>query len=102
MARRLIDVSPARVSLSLFLLLRQFTNSVARLRRSREASKAKAAKNFKAPIVTEIVLLKAFYPAEDYHQNYYNSNKNQGYCQFVITPKLKKLIQEGVIPQGKE
>ena len=71
-------------------------------KKAAEASKAKAAKNFKAPIVTEIVPLKAFYPAEDYHQNYYNSNKNQGYCQFVITPKLKKLIQEGVIPQGKE
>jgi peptide-methionine (S)-S-oxide reductase len=67
-----------------------------------EASKAKAAKRFKDPIVTQIVPLKAFYSAEDYHQNYYNSNKNQGYCQFVITPKLKKLISEGVIPQGKE
>jgi peptide-methionine (S)-S-oxide reductase len=67
-----------------------------------EASKARAAKRFKDPIVTQIVPLKAFYPAEDYHQNYYNSNKNQGYCQFVITPKLKKLIAEGVIPQGKE
>ena len=67
-----------------------------------EASKAKAAKRFKDPIVTQIVPLKAFYSAEDYHQNYYNSNKNQGYCQFIITPKLKKLIQEGVIPQGKE
>ena len=64
-----------------------------------EASKAKAAKHFKDPIVTEIVPLKAFYPAEDYHQNYYNLNKNQSYCQFVITPKLKKLIEEGVIPQ---
>jgi peptide-methionine (S)-S-oxide reductase len=67
-----------------------------------EASKARAAKRFKDPIVTQIVPLKAFYSAEDYHQNYYNSNKNQGYCQFVITPKLKKLISEGVIPQGKE
>jgi len=67
-----------------------------------EASKSAAQKNFKDPIVTQIVPLKAFYPAEDYHQNYYNLNKNAGYCQFVITPKLKKLIQEGVIPQGKE
>jgi peptide-methionine (S)-S-oxide reductase len=66
-----------------------------------EASKAKAAKDFKDPIVTEIVPLKAFYSAEGYHQNYYNQNKNQSYCQFVITPKLKKLISEGVIPQGK-
>jgi peptide-methionine (S)-S-oxide reductase len=71
-------------------------------KKAAEASKAKAAKRFKNPIVTEIVPLKAFYSAEDYHQNYYNLNKNQGYCQFIITPKLKKLISEGVIPQGKE
>ena len=71
-------------------------------RKAAEASKAKAAKRFKAPIVTQIVPLKAFYSAEDYHQNYYNLNKNQSYCQFIITPKLRKLIQEGVIPQGKE
>ena len=43
-----------------------------------------------APIVTEITAFKAFYKAEDYHQNYYNQNQNQGYCQFVIVPKLKK------------
>lgn len=71
-------------------------------RKAAEASKAKAAKSFKNPIVTEIVPLKAFYSAGDHHQNYYNSNKSQGYCQFIITPKLKKLISEGVIPQGKE
>jgi peptide-methionine (S)-S-oxide reductase len=70
-------------------------------KKAAEASKAAAAKRFKAPIVTEIVPLKAFYSAEAYHQNYYNSNSNQSYCQFVITPKLRKLIQEGVIPQGK-
>ncbi|MGE5437294.1 MAG: peptide-methionine (S)-S-oxide reductase MsrA [Syntrophothermus sp.] len=42
------------------------------------------------PIVTEIVPFKKFYKAEDYHQNYYNQNTNQGYCSFVITPKLEK------------
>jgi len=31
-----------------------------------------------------------FYPAEDYHQDYYANNPNQGYCQFVITPKMEK------------
>jgi peptide-methionine (S)-S-oxide reductase len=71
-------------------------------KKAAEASKAKASKQFKDPIVTEIVPLKAFFPAEDYHQDFYNLNKNsQSYCQFVITPHLKKLIQEGVIPQGK-
>ncbi|MEP0860929.1 MAG: peptide-methionine (S)-S-oxide reductase MsrA [Ignavibacterium sp.] len=42
------------------------------------------------PIVTEIVEFKKFYPAEDYHQNYYENNPYQGYCAFVITPKVKK------------
>lgn len=42
------------------------------------------------PIVTELSPMKAFYKAEDYHQNYFNRNPNQGYCQFVIVPKLEK------------
>ena len=41
-------------------------------------------------IVTEIALLKDFYEAENYHHNYYNNNKSQGYCQYVIQPKLEK------------
>jgi len=56
-----------------------------------EKSKAEAQKHFKHPIVTEIVPLQKFYKAEDYHQNYYNDNPNQGYCQFVIRPKVEKL-----------
>ncbi len=46
-----------------------------------------------APIVTEVKTLEKFYPAEDYHKNYYQNNKNQSYCQVVINPKLKK-VQE--------
>jgi peptide-methionine (S)-S-oxide reductase len=42
------------------------------------------------PIVTEIVPFTEFYPAEAYHQNYYNNNKEQGYCKYVIQPKLEK------------
>jgi peptide-methionine (S)-S-oxide reductase len=42
------------------------------------------------PIVTVIEPFKNFYPAENYHQNYYNDNQNQGYCRFVIRPKLEK------------
>lgn len=42
------------------------------------------------PIVTEISPLTNFYPAEDYHQDYYNNNPNQGYCSFVIAPKVEK------------
>ena len=43
------------------------------------------------PVVTEIVPAPKFYRAEDYHQDYYEKNPNQGYCSFVIRPKLKKL-----------
>ena len=42
------------------------------------------------PIVTEVEKIDIFYPAEDYHHNYYNNNKSQGYCQFVIQPKIEK------------
>jgi len=45
-------------------------------------------------IVTEIKKLDAFYPAEDYHKNYYENNKNQSYCQVVINPKLQKVQQK--------
>jgi peptide-methionine (S)-S-oxide reductase len=67
-----------------------------------EKSKAEAARHFSSPIVTQIVPLKAFYPAEAYHQDYYNLHSNQAYCQFVIGPKLHKLIAKGVIPQEKD
>jgi peptide-methionine (S)-S-oxide reductase len=42
------------------------------------------------PIVTEISPLINFYPAEDYHQEYFENNPNQGYCAFVIAPKVEK------------
>jgi peptide-methionine (S)-S-oxide reductase len=42
------------------------------------------------PIVTSLEPFTKFYSAEDYHQNYYNDNKEQGYCQFVIRPKVEK------------
>ncbi len=43
------------------------------------------------PIVTEISPLEIFYEAEQEHQDYYNQNQEQGYCNYVITPKLAKL-----------
>ena len=46
---------------------------------------------FGKPIVTKISPATTFYEAEDYHQNYYNQNKTQGYCSYVITPKIDKL-----------
>ncbi|MAR15200.1 MAG: peptide-methionine (S)-S-oxide reductase [Candidatus Marinimicrobia bacterium] len=45
-------------------------------------------------IVTEITSLKEFYIAEDYHQNYYNNNKDAPYCNFVIKPKIEKYLNE--------
>jgi len=42
------------------------------------------------PIVTEVSLLDTFYPAEDYHQDYFNQNRGNPYCQVVINPKLAK------------
>jgi len=57
-----------------------------------EASKKKAQAQFPDPIVTEIKPLTTFYPAEEYHQDYYSNNKDKNpYCQMVIAPKLKKL-----------
>jgi peptide-methionine (S)-S-oxide reductase len=53
----------------------------------------KLASYFDAPIVTEISPLDKFYEAESYHQNYYKNNSTQGYCNFVITPKISKLRQ---------
>ncbi len=59
-----------------------------------EASKARAAKVFRDPITTEIVPLTKFWPAEDYHQDYFEKHPDQGYCRFVIAPKVKKLQKE--------
>jgi peptide-methionine (S)-S-oxide reductase len=56
-----------------------------------EASKTAAQKDYVDPIVTEIVPLVKFWPAEDYHQDYFAKNPGQGYCQAVIRPKVSKL-----------
>lgn len=60
-----------------------------------KAEKYKKALNesgiFDGPIVTTIEPLTVFYPAEDYHANYYNRHKSQSYCHFIIKPKIEKL-----------
>jgi len=56
--------------------------------------KAEAQKEWPDPIVTEIVPLKAFYKAEDYHQDYFAKNPTQGYCRLVIAPKVRKFEKE--------
>ena len=63
-------------------------------REAAEASKVTAQKDFVAPIVTEITAASTYYPAEDYHQDYYRLNPNAPYCQIVIRPKLEKLALE--------
>lgn len=50
-------------------------------------------KAFSQPIVTEVKALEVFYPAEDYHQDYYQLHPEKGYCQAVIAPKLAKLFK---------
>lgn len=46
------------------------------------------------PIVTEIVPFTNFYPAENYHRDYYERNKTSPYCMFIIDPKVQKLLKE--------
>lgn len=56
-----------------------------------EKSKAAAGKKFQKPIVTEVVSAVKFWPAEEYHQDYFRRNPNAPYCAIVISPKLLKL-----------
>jgi len=49
---------------------------------------------YKDPIVTEITPFTNFFPAEDFHKNFYESGNRPDYCYFVIDPKLKKLLEE--------
>ncbi len=65
-----------------------------------EASRAKANPAWGGKIVTEIVPLKVFYEAEEYHQDYYKKNPSAGYCRVVIKPKLDKLKQSPTV-KGK-
>lgn len=58
-----------------------------------EQSLAEADKLFADPIVTEVQPLEKFWPAEDYHQDYYRNNPMQPYCQMVVEPKVSKFRQ---------
>jgi len=59
-----------------------------------EKSKAEAGQRFRDTITTEIVPLARFWPAEDYHQDYFDKHPDQGYCRIVIAPKVAKLKKE--------
>ncbi len=49
---------------------------------------------YKKPIVTEVTPFTNFYPAEEYHKDYYDRNRYQPYCMFVVDPKVQKLMKE--------
>lgn len=69
-----------------------FTYSEDQLKAAKTKIEALARENvFDKPIVTQVEDAPRFYPAEDYHQNYYNQNPNVPYCQIVIAPKLRKI-----------
>jgi len=53
-----------------------------------------AANIWNAPLVTEVTTFKAFFPAEDYHQEYFSNNPFQPYCQAVVAPKVAKFRQK--------
>ena len=59
-----------------------------------ERALAKAQKDWPNPIVTEVKAFETFYPAEDYHQAYYELNKEAPYCRAVIAPKMAKFQKE--------
>jgi peptide-methionine (S)-S-oxide reductase len=63
-------------------------------RQTAELVLAELKDSFDAPIITELSPLATFYEAEDYHQDYYRNNASQGYCSFVISPKLSKLRKQ--------
>lgn len=63
-----------------------------------QAAISYAQKNWKESIVTEVGKLKEFYEAEEYHQQYFEKNPNQGYCRVIIKPKIDKL-KRVVLPQ---
>lgn len=59
-----------------------------------EATMSEAQELWDDPIVTEVKELDEFYPAEDEHQDYFNKNPSQAYCQIIINPKLQKFQKE--------
>ncbi len=63
-------------------------------RRTAEQAIAHAAEVWDDPIVTQLEPLDTFYPAEEYHQRYYERNPDQPYCQVVVAPKVAKVRQK--------
>jgi peptide-methionine (S)-S-oxide reductase len=71
-----------------------YANQAQKEAAERVMQKLKKEHVFESPIVTELSPLAIVYPAEDYHQNYYNQNSYQPYCSVVITPKMAKFLKD--------
>ena len=69
-----------------------FTHSVEQARIAQDVIRElDAEKTWPDPIVTEVLAAPAFWPAEDYHQDYFFNNPNQSYCAYIVAPKVTKL-----------
>jgi len=68
-----------------------FYHSEEQKQKAEKSKKEVATTIWDKPIVTEIVPEDTYYPAEEYHQDYYANNANAGYCRMVITPKIEKV-----------
>lgn len=71
-----------------------YTDETEKESAERIVRKLETEKVYPDPIVTEIVPFTHFYPAENYHQDYYDRNRGQGYCNIVISPKIAKLMKD--------
>jgi peptide-methionine (S)-S-oxide reductase len=68
-----------------------YTSDAQKIAAEKFVAELTESKAYDKPIVTEIKPFAKFYPAESYHQNYYEQNKNAPYCEIVIAPKIEKL-----------
>jgi peptide-methionine (S)-S-oxide reductase len=73
-----------------------YTNDIQKQQAQDFIAQVEKDKIFNSPIVTTLEPLSEFYPAEQYHQNYYENNKDQAYCQVVINPKIKKFKDSAI------
>ncbi|NPA04381.1 MAG: peptide-methionine (S)-S-oxide reductase MsrA [Epsilonproteobacteria bacterium] len=71
----------------------QYRSVIFPLNSSQEEIAKRVIEKSDLPIVTTIEKLNRFYPAEEYHQNFYDKNPNHPYCQFIIAPKLRKFLK---------
>ncbi len=73
-----------------------FYHSVAQ-KESAEKIIGEMTRKWKNPIVTEVLPIEEYYPAEDYHQDYFANNANQPYCRAVVSPKVEKFREKFVL-----